>query len=157
MGRYLVVANQTLGGDQLMAEVRRRAAAGPSSFYVVVPSTPLADAGGRLADVGGAAHGAVPPPSGATAAEDEHRATLVAQSRLNQALAQLRSEGLDARGDIGDPEPLTAIEDALAVQQFDEIIISTLPSGLSHWLRMDLPQRVERKFKLPVTTVTTRH
>ncbi len=133
MGRYLVVANQTLGGDQLMAEVRRRAAAGPSSFYVIVPNTRSA------------------------AAEDEHRATLTAQSRLNQALNQLRSEGLDARGDIGDPEPLTAIEDALAGQQFDEIIISTLPSGISHWLRMDLPQRAERKFKLPVTTVTTRH
>ncbi len=133
MGRYLVVANQTLGGDQLMAEVRRRAAAGPSSFYVIVPNTRSA------------------------AAEDEHRATLTAQSRLNQALNQLRSEGLDARGDIGDPEPLTAIEDALAGQQFDELIISTLPSGISHWLRMDLPQRAERKFKLPVTTVTTRH
>ena len=133
MGRYLVVANQTLGGDQLMAEVRRRAGAGPSSFYVIVPNTRSA------------------------AAEDEHRATLTAQSRLNQALTQLRSEGLDARGDIGDPEPLTAIEDALAGQQFDEIIISTLPSGISHWLRMDLPQRTERKFKLPVTTVTTRH
>jgi len=116
-----------------MAEVRRRAAAGPSSFYVIVPNTRSA------------------------AAEDEHRATLTAQSRLNQALNQLRSEGLDARGDIGDPEPLTAIEDALAGQQFDEIIISTLPSGISHWLRMDLPQRAERKFKLPVTTVTTRH
>ncbi len=133
MGRYLVVANQTLGGDQLMTEVRRRTGAAPSSFYVIVPNTRSATA------------------------EDEHRATLTAQSRLNQALNQLRSEGLDARGDIGDPEPLTAIEDALAGQQFDEIIISTLPSGISHWLRMDLPQRVERKFKLPVTTVTTRH
>ena len=132
MGRYLVVANQTLGGDQLMAEVRRRAGAGPSSFYVIVPNTRSA------------------------AAEDEHRATLTAQSRLNQAPNHLRSEGLDAHGDIGDPEPLTAIEDALAGQQFDEIIISTLPSGISHWRRMDLPQRAERKFKLPVTTVTTR-
>ena len=131
MGRYLVVANQTLGGDQLMGEVRRRAAAGPSSFYVIVPR--------------------------GVAAEDEHRATLIAQSRLNQALTQLRSEGLEVQGDIGDPEPLTAIEDALAGQRFDEIIISTLPSGISHWLRMDLPQRAERKFKLPVTTITTRH
>jgi hypothetical protein len=91
------------------------------------------------------------------AVEDEHRATLIAQSRLNQALSQLRSEGLEVQGDIGDPEPLTAIEDALADQRFDEIIISTLPSGISHWLRMDLPQRAERRFKLPVTTITTRH
>jgi len=119
-----------------MAEVRQRAAAGPSSFYVIVPNTRL---------------------SSSATTEDEHRATLTAQSRLNQALNQLRSEGLDARGDIGDPEPLTAIEDALAGQQFDELIISTLPSGISHWLRMDLPQRAERKFKLPVTTITTRH
>jgi len=71
------------------------------------------------------------------AAEDEHRATLTAQSRLNQAPNHLRSEGLDAHGDIGDPEPLTAIEDALAGQKFDEIIISTLPSGISHWLRVE--------------------
>ena len=81
---------------------------------------------------------------------------MTAQSRLNQALNHLRSEGLDAHGDIGDPELLTAIEDALAGQQFDEIIISTLPSGISHWLRMDLPQRAERKFRLPVITVTSR-
>ena len=157
MGNYLVVANQTLGGDQLMAEVRQRATAGPSSFYVIVPNTRLDD-GGRLADVGAAPRGAVPPgASSAVAVEDEHRATLIAQSRLNQALSQLRSEGLEVQGDIGDPEPLTAIEDALADQRFDEIIISTLPSGISHWLRMDLPQRAERKFKLPVTTITTRH
>jgi len=63
---------------------------------------------------------------------------------------------LDARGDLGDPEPLTAIGDALGVEQFDEIIISTLPSGISRWLGMDLPRRAERKFKLPVTTVTAR-
>jgi hypothetical protein len=86
--------------------------------------------------------------------EEEHRATLISQSRLHQALTQLRAEGLDARGDLGDPEPLTAIEDAMAVEQFDEIIISTLPSGISRWLGMDLPSRAERKFKLPVTTVT---
>lgn len=55
MGRYLVVANQTLGGDQLMAEVRRRTGAGPSSFYVIVPNTRL---------------------SSSATTEDEHRATL---------------------------------------------------------------------------------
>ena len=77
MGRYLVVANQTLGGDQLMAEVHRRTGAGPSSFYVIVPNTRL---------------------SSSATTEDEHRATLTAQSRLNQALTQLRSEGLDATG-----------------------------------------------------------
>jgi len=147
VGKYLVVANQTLGGEHLIDEVRRRAAAGPSSFYVVVPNTPAVNAA--------RASGAPLAPAAVMSSEDEdHRATLTAQSRLHQALNRLRAEGLDARGDLGDPEPLTAIGDALALEQFDEIIISTLPIGVSRWLGMDLPSRAERRFKLPVTTVT---
>jgi GABA permease len=145
VSRYLVVANQTLGGEHLIDEVRRRAAAGPSSFFVVVPNTRAVDAA--------RASGAPLAPA-TVSPEDDHRATLISQSRLHQALARLRAEGLDARGDLGDPEPLTAIANALAVERFDEIIISTLPSGISRWLGMDLPSRAERKFKLPVTTVT---
>lgn len=148
MSKYLVVANQTLGGDHLMDEVRRRAAAGPSSFYVVVPNTRSVDAaresGAPLA----------PATASGSTEEEDHRATLISQSRLHEALARLRAEGLEARGDLGDPEPLTAIADVLAVEPFDEIIISTLPSGISKWLGMDLPSRAARKFKLPVTTVT---
>jgi hypothetical protein len=150
VSKYLVVANQTLGGDQLMDEVRRRAAAGPSSFYVVVPNTHSGDARASGAPVALAAM------SASAEDEEDHRATLIAQSRLHQALTQLRAEGLDAHGDLGDSEPLTAIGDALLVEKFDEIIISTLPSGISRWLGMDLPSRAERKFKLPVTTVTAR-
>ena len=153
MSKYLVVANQTLGGEHLMDEVRRRAAAGPSSFYVVVPNTHSGDsARGSGAPVALAGMSA----STDEEEEEDHRATLIAQSRLHQALTQLRAEGLDAHGGLGDPEPLTAIGDALAVDEFDEIIISTLPSGISRWLGMDLPSRAERKFKLPVTTVTAR-
>lgn len=147
MSKYLVVANQTLGGDQLMQEVRRRAAAGPSSFYVVVPNTRPADAALSGAPVSPAA-------ASLSADEEEHRGTLIAQSRLRQALTQLRAEGLEARGELGDPEPMSAIGAALALEQFDEIIISTLPAGVSRWLGMDLPSRAERRFKLPVTTVT---
>jgi hypothetical protein len=150
VSKFLVVANQTLGGDHLMDEVRRRAAAGPCSFHVVVPNT-------RSSDAARASGAAVAPATASASEEEEHRATLISQSRLHEALARLRAEGLDAQGDVGDPEPLTAIGDALAVEQFDEIIISTLPSGLSRWLGMDLPSRAERKFKLPVTTVTARH
>ncbi len=138
MGKYLVVANQTLGGDQLMDEVRLRVARGPSSFYVVVPNTALSAVGA------------------ASASEAEHRAALAAQSRLNHALTQLRAAGGDARGDLGVADPLTAIGDVLEQEPFDEILISTLPSGLSRWLGMDLPHRVERKFKLPVTTITAK-
>ena len=149
VGKYLVVANQTLGGEHLIEEVRRRAAAGPSAFYVVVPNTRAVDA----ARASGAPLAPAAVMSGSSEDED-HRATLIAQSRLHQALNRLRAEGLDARGDLGDPEPLTAIGDALALEQFDEIIISTLPIGISRWLGMDLPSRAERRFKLPVTTVT---
>ena len=135
MGKYLVVANQTLGGDQLMEEVRWRVARGPSSFYIVVPKIPQA--------VG-------------STEEAERRATLTAQARLHQALDQIRAERGEAQGEIGDSDPLTAIGDVLGAEQFDEIIISTLPSGISRWLGMDLPHRVERKFKLAVTTVTAK-
>lgn len=149
MGKYLVVANQTVGGHQFLEEVRRRVAAGPSSFYVVVPNTPGVD----VAPASGA------PAStsfGAWGEEDDRRSTQIAQSRLTQALSQLRAEGVEASGELGDPEPLTAISDALAAGQFDEIIISTLPPGISRWLGMDLPHRARRRFKLPVTTVTAR-
>ena len=84
MSKYLVVANQTLGGDHLMDEVRRRAAAGPSFFFVVVPNSR-------------------PAAASLSAEEGEHRATLLAESRLRQALAQLRAEGLDARGELAMP------------------------------------------------------
>ncbi|MDQ6674364.1 MAG: hypothetical protein M3069_27140 [Chloroflexota bacterium] len=146
MSRYLVVANQTLSGDQLMDEVRRRIAAGPSSFYVVVPNTHPPDLTGLVR------------PSAATVSspEADRRATLTAQSRLHQAIEQFRAEGVEAKGDLGDPDPLKAIGDVLAEEHFDEIIISTLPSGISRWLGMDLPHQAQRKFKLPVTTVTAR-
>jgi GABA permease len=146
VARYLLVANQTLGGDQLIDEVRRRIAAGPSSFYVLVPNTHPPDPSELVR------------PSAAllSSTEDEHRATLIAQSRLRTAIDQLRAQGVEAQGDLGDPDPLTAIGEVLAEQQFDEIIISTLPSGISRWLGMDLPHQAQRKFKLPVTTVTAK-
>jgi hypothetical protein len=79
-----------------------------------------------------------------------------ARIRLDQGLSKLRELGVTVEGDVGDPDPLTAIQEALKQRQFDEIILSTLPSGISRWLRQDLPHRVERKFHLPVTVVTAR-
>ena len=90
MGKYLVVANQTLGGDQLMGEVRRRMATEPSSFHVVVPNTRPSDMMRLLGEPR-------PSASGSSESEDEHRATLIAQSRLHQALNQLRAEGVEAQ------------------------------------------------------------
>jgi len=94
VSKYLVVANQTLGGAQLIDEVRRRAAAGPSSFYVVVPNTgpsmPRERLGRRWPR----------PPRQCRQRRSPRHPDL--QSRLHQALTQLRAEGLDARGDLGD-------------------------------------------------------
>ena len=150
MARYLVVANQTLGGEQLMEEVRRRVAAGPSSFHVIVPNT-------RSVDVVPLPGGPLPPGSAHVAVEEQdRRATQIAESRLHQALSQLRAEGVEAHGELGDADPLTAIGEALEDDHFDEIIISTLPSGISRWLGMDLPKRAERRFHVPITTVTAR-
>jgi hypothetical protein len=146
VARYLLVANESLGGDHLKDEVRRRIAAGPSSFYVIVPNTHPRD----LTFLVRPSAATVPSP------EAEHRATLTAQSRLHQAIDELRAEGAEADGALGDPDPLTAIGEVLAEQRFDEIIISMLPSGISRWLGMDLPQQAQRKFKLPVTTVTAK-
>jgi hypothetical protein len=131
MRRYLVVANQTLGGEHLVEKVREALAAGQCRFHVVVPATPPAD---HL-----------------TWTEGEARA--IAERRLDRALDRFRALGAVADGEVGDPSPMQAIGDVLRQESFDEIILSTLPPGASRWLKLDLPHRAERSFNLPVTHV----
>ena len=120
MRRYLVLANQTLGGDQLLAEVQRRVEAGPATFYVVVPAQPDRD---------------------------------MAAARLSEALGRFRSVGAQAAGEVGDPHPMAAVHDALEQHPVDEVIVSTLPAGLSKWIQNDTPSKIERVFSLPVVHV----
>jgi hypothetical protein len=156
MRRYLVVANQTLPRAELREELRKRSEAEPSSFYLLVPDTSAAD----YPDVPVGADILLP---GMTwwatdyrgPASDEE-ATAQARQRLDQMLAELVALGIRAEGALGSAHPLEAMEKALAHQQFDEIIVATLPRHLSRWLRADLPHRAERRFGLPVTTITTR-
>ena len=131
MRRYLVVANQTLGGQHLAETVRGCLAAGPARFHIVVPATQ--------------------PRDHAVWTEGEARA--LAQRRLEAALDGFLAIGAEVEGEIGDESPLQAIADVVHDREFDEIILSTLPPGLSRWLRQDLPHRVERQFELPVTHV----
>lgn len=131
MRRFLVVANQTLGGSHLLDEVRRAMAAGPSRFHIVVPATP--------------------PQEHAVWTEGE--ASALAREGLAAALERFRGLGAEAEGDVGDPDPVQAIADVLGDRDVDEIILSTLPPGVSRWLRLDLPRRVERRFDVPVTHV----
>jgi hypothetical protein len=160
MPRYLVVANQTLGGERLMEEIRSRVAAGSSTFHLLVPLTPFDD--WQTAWRWGWTSGDTGPTAAAIERRDQdvraarHRAETTAQSRLSQLLGQIRAIGSEAQGEIGDSDPVKAIDAAMAAEDFDEIIISTLPEGVSHWLRMDVPNRVKRKFKIPVTTVTSK-
>jgi GABA permease len=156
MPRYLVVANQTLGGDSLLEEIARRIAAGPASFYVLVPQTPPRRA--SLDDVAvGQSREPWSAPVEVRGEMAAHRALLTEQSRLERLTSEIRARGADVRGSLGDPDPLKAIGAVLAAgETFDGIIISTLPIGVSRWLRMDLPRKVERRYRLPVTTVTAK-
>jgi hypothetical protein len=152
--RYLVVANQTLGGEPLTEEIRRRLREGPCRFHVLVPATP-AD---YLATVGYIVESPFAPlvvhPRDLEGLPSEDEGRRQAQERLDRTLEQFRGCGVEAAGEVGHPDPLTAVADVLERQEVDEIIVSTLPSRLSRWLRMDLPTRVERKFGLPVSLVT---
>jgi len=130
MRRYLVVANQTLGGEHLAEKVRECVAAGDAQFHILVP----------------ASH-----PEHLTWTEGQAKA--MAQQRLDEALIRFRELGATADGEVGDDSPLRAIGDVLRGQEFDEIILSTLPPGPSRWLKQDLPHRVVRSFNLPVTHI----
>ena len=131
MRRCLIVANQTLMSPQLREEVLRRRDAGDHEFHVVVPATH--------------AHG--------TALWTEGRALAQARDALDDALAHFRAVGIDATGEVGDADPVLAVNDVITRERVDEIIVSTLPLGVSKWMKRDLPHRLERRFSKPVTHV----
>lgn len=132
MRHYLVVANQTLLSDPLLDRIKGCLAAGPCRFHLVVPATHT--------------------PGRAVWTEGHDRA--VAAGRLREGLERFRALGAMVEGEVGDARPMDAIRDVmLHAAPFDEIILSTLPPGLSRWLRQDLPHRIQRTFELPLSTV----
>ena len=152
MSRVLVVANQTLGDSHLLQSIRDRMTLGPCEFTLVVPATSHAHRESTTERLGRNLGRALPVPEdarGAVEADYDH-----ARSRLEFGLGQLRQLGANVDGTVGDSNPLKAIEDALSRWKCDEIILSTLPSGLSRWLGQDLPHKVKRKFKIPLKVVT---
>ncbi len=128
----LVVANQTAESDQLLEALRARADEGPCKFHLLVPAQ---------------AHG--------TAwATDMHSGGEEAEEHVKRAVERYREAGLEVDdGQIGDPDPIAAVQDAVNFKDFDEIIVSTLPKRKSRWLKLDLPSRVERSCGKPVTHV----
>ena len=88
-----------------------------------------------------------------TWASDEDGARAAAQSRLDASLAQLARDGVQAEGEVGDGDPLQAIEDALRTFGADEIVISTHPEGRSHWLERNVVGAARDRFAVPITHV----
>ncbi len=131
--RVLVVAHRTAATPSLLDAVRGRAARGPAEFTLLVPRVPKG------------LHNVVDP---------EDAGDTEAQMVLDVALPALtEAAGGRVEGMVGDHSPLDAVQDALNVHGFDEIIISTLSKRMSRWLKMDLPSKVQN-LGLPVTVVT---
>jgi hypothetical protein len=131
--RVLVVANRTAATPALLAAVRERAQRAPCTFTLLVPNS--ARGLERIADP-----------------EDHDDAD--AKATLELALPLLEdAAGAPVTGMVGAPEPLAAIHDAVNLHGFDEVILSTLPSRVSRWLKLDLPSKLSG-LGLPVTTVT---
>jgi hypothetical protein len=131
--RVLVVAHRTAATPALLEAVRERAKRSPAHFTLLVPA--LAHGLHKVVD---------PEDSGGDEANDV----------LELALPLLSdAAGSEVEGMIGVAEPLAAIQDAINLHGFDEVIISTLPTRVSKWLRLDLPHKVAG-LGLPVTTVT---
>jgi hypothetical protein len=133
MRSYLIVGNQTLMGPELTAAITARIEpADPPDVHVVVPATPR--------------------PGAFTWNEDE--ATADAQGRLDAMLEHLKGLGLNATGEVGYRDPVEAARDALRSHPADEIILSTLPTGISRWLGQDVPSRLKSAVSVPVVVVT---
>lgn len=153
MRHYLVVANQTLGGKELLGAIRDRMAQDSAEFWVVVPATPLSHLAndiGSLSNVFPIGAAVVQP----TVADLHDQSVATAETNLAAELERLRGIGATVDGAVADEDPLVAIEEAVATRQFDEIILSTLPPGISRWLSLDLPHRVRRRIDLPLTVIT---
>lgn len=133
MKEILVVANRTLGGKKLLDTVRAHAAAGDVRFRLVVPQSK--------------------PSAGLVIYDEAVRES--AQVRVDLAISLVASEGIEATGEVGDPDPFSATMDAIADRRVDEIILSTHPATQSGWLRRDLIERIQNASGLPVEHIVT--
>jgi hypothetical protein len=130
--RILVIANETVGGEELLAILKRKAEGINERILVVCPALNTQ-----------VRHWA----------SDEDAARAAAQRRLDASLARLRGEGIRADGEVGDGDPLQAMEDALRTFGADEIVISTHPEGRSNWLERNVVGGARDRFDVPITHV----
>jgi hypothetical protein len=130
--RILVVANETVAGHTLRSMILERSLDVREEVLVVTPAlnSPLRHW-----------------------VSDEDDAREAAQERLDASLAKLADAGVAARGEVGDGDPLQAMEDALRTFGADEIIISTHPEGRSNWLERGIVEKARERFAVPITHV----
>jgi hypothetical protein len=119
----LVVANQTVLGSPLLDEIRERAAQSPAGFLII---SPQGDSEGSYEE---------------------------AEKRLLRAVTVLRSEGIEAHGQISHPDPFAAVVQTMEDERVDELIVSTFPNARSGWMRRDLLERLRAETKLPIKHV----
>jgi len=130
--RILVVANETVGGAELLGTIQEHAGDQFVRVLVVVPAlnSPLKHW-----------------------VSDEDGARDAAQDRLFDSLTAMRAVGLNVEGEIGDGDPIQALEDAVRTFRPDELIISTHPAGRSHWLERGVVEKARERFDVPLTHV----
>jgi hypothetical protein len=133
MANILVMANETIGGSALLKAVKDRDAKGDAKWFLVVPQNR---------------------PRHGTVIYDE-AVRDAAQVRVDLARDLLKDEDIKVTGDVGDEDPFTAAMDAIADWDIDEVIVSTLPSTSSGWLRRDLIERIGQASGLPVEHVVS--
>jgi hypothetical protein len=130
--KVLVIANRTAESPELLEALRTRTLHGPCEFTLLVPSTP----------------------HGIAWAADMHAGGEEAEHHREAFVEELRQEGLNVAGaKVGDPDALAAIQDECNFNEYDELIVSTLPLHLSKWLHVDLPRKAKAATGLPVTHV----
>ena len=130
--RVLVVANETVGGDELMRAIGDLALEGRTRFHVVCPAL-----NSRLR----------------TWTSDEDPARVAAQARLGATLEHLSAVGIEAEGNVGDVDPLVAVEDAVRAFRPDELIVSTHPEGRSNWLERGVVDALRARYDVPLQHV----
>jgi GABA permease len=127
--KLLVIANRTIESDEIRTALVDRAASGPVQVTLVAPAS---SGGGSL----------------------RARRAVTAQ-RLEAAVQGLREAGVRVEGLVGDADPILAVQDAWDPCRFDEVIVATLPTGVSRWMAADLPNRVERLTGARVTHIVS--
>jgi len=128
--RYLVVGNQTLGEPGVLDRIAELTKDG--HVHLVVPTTSPEPGSERV----------------------DEQALALASFRMRRAVDVLHEREIDAEGEVGHFDPVRAIAHALEHEQADEVILSTLPKGVSKWLQVDLPTAIEHRFGLAVTVIT---